>query len=154
MTQDSLSTNLCSSTLFYLHSRALELAIFSNKPFLLDNSNQKHISSVVLKSAFLQPTLLSTPNIHTYWCLFCPLRPRGTSQLLLPQDLQESQESWLSQLQNKHVQVHTPSPCKIFSRPSINWSLPIKIRICLCFLKNLYRISCSLSDFKSPAVRT
>lgn len=50
------------------------------------------------------------------------------------------------------TQLHTSASYKTFSRLSIAWSLHIKI-ICLCFLKSLYEISCSFSNFKSPTVR-
>lgn len=39
-----------------------------------------------------------------------------------------SSPPWLSQLPNKYAQVCILSSCEIFSRPSITWSLPRKIR--------------------------
>lgn len=63
-------------------------------------------------------------------------------------------QPWLSHRQDEHTQVNAPSSYKIFSRLCIALSLHIKIRICLCFLQSPYRISYSLSNSKSPAVKT
>lgn len=71
-----------------------------------------------------------------YWSQSCPSQP------------------WLFLLQDEHAQINAPSSYKIFSRLRITLSLHTKIRICLYFLQSPYRINCSLSDLKSPAVRT